>query len=67
MNRESYETVNHLPKKDLDILIVRELTGGLYFGEPRGIIENESPKRAFNTMVYNFFHFVISFIQSKSM
>ena len=38
---------------DLGILIVRELTGGIYFGEPRGIISNESPKYAFNTMIYN--------------
>ena len=39
--------------EDLDILIVRELTGGLYFGEPRGIYTNQSPKRALNTMVYD--------------
>ena len=38
---------------DLDILIVRELTGGIYFGEPRGIVTNEIPNYAFNTMIYN--------------
>ena len=32
-----------------DLLIVRELLGGLYFGEPRGTVENE----AFNTMRYS--------------
>lgn len=34
----------------LDILIVRELTGGIYFGQPRD--QEENPRRAFNTMVY---------------
>ena len=35
--------------ENTDILIVRELTGGIYFGEPRGFDKD----RAWNTLVYN--------------
>ena len=34
--------------KGVDIMVVRELIGGIYFGEPKGRDEN----RAYNTMVY---------------
>ena len=35
-----------------DILIVRELTGGLYFGQPRGISGSGADETAVNSMVY---------------
>ena len=35
-----------------DMLIVRELTGGIYYGTPRGIHENANETRAVNTMTY---------------
>ncbi len=39
---------------NLDIMIVRELTGDIYFGQPRGIQTNESGEReGINTMRYS--------------
>src|SRR5687768_16424970 len=37
----------------LDILIVRELTGDIYFGEPRGIREQSGVREGFDTMRYS--------------
>ena len=37
----------------LDILIVRELTGDVYFGEPRGIETRDGERVGINTMIYS--------------
>ena len=36
----------------LDIMIVRELTGGIYFGQPRGLEERDGERMGFNTLTY---------------
>ncbi|WP_022670320.1 3-isopropylmalate dehydrogenase [Hippea alviniae] len=38
--------------KGIDILVVRELTGGIYFGQPKGIVEENGVKKGINTMIY---------------
>ncbi|MEE9279727.1 MAG: 3-isopropylmalate dehydrogenase [Myxococcota bacterium] len=36
----------------VDLIVVRELTGGIYYGEPRGRHDRDGRRRALNTMVY---------------
>lgn len=38
--------------KDVSFIVVRELTGDVYFGEPRGYREEKGVRSAFNTMIY---------------
>ncbi len=42
---------NHLVE-GTDMIIVRELTGGLYYGTPRGLFGQGAEERGVNTMVY---------------
>ena len=40
--------------ENVDLVVVRELISGIYFGKPRGHITNTEIPKAFNTMVYDF-------------
>ena len=42
-----------LAEKGFDILVVRELTSGIYFGQPRGREGTGDEEKAFDTMVYS--------------
>lgn len=47
-------TLKHEVVSGLDIMIVRELTGDIYFGEPRGVKTlPDGTKQGVNTMTYN--------------
>src|SRR5690348_3271082 len=48
---ESSPLKNHLVE-GTDMIIVRELTGGIYYGTPRGISGSGDDERAVNTMTY---------------
>src|SRR5436190_767332 len=48
---ESSPLKNHL-LTGVDMIIVRELTGGLYYGTPRGITGSGDEERGTNTMTY---------------
>ena len=45
-------TLKRAVVEGLDILVVRELTGGIYFGKPKGIEKTDTGERGINTEVY---------------
>ena len=50
------ELVEHSPLRDaagLDLVLVRELAGGLYYGEPRGIRTVDGGREGYNTLRYH--------------
>ncbi len=49
----SASTLKNEVVNNLDIMIVRELTGGVYFGQPRGIEHTPNGKKAIDTQIYH--------------
>ncbi len=51
---EKYSPLKENRLEGVDVLVVRELTGGLYFGQPKGESKDENGKRrAVDTMAYD--------------
>ncbi len=44
---------NELIEKGIDIMIIRELTGGLYYGQPQGVSGVSPDRKAVDTMAYS--------------
>lgn len=44
---------SEIVKNGFDIMFVRELTGGIYFGDPKGRSGSGAEEKAFDTMVYH--------------
>ena len=49
----SASTLKNEVVNNLDIMIVRELTGGVYFGQPRGIEDTPNGRKAIDTQIYH--------------
>ena len=48
----SASTLKNEVVNNLDIMIVRELTGGVYFGQPRGIEDTQNGNKEIDTQIY---------------
>ena len=46
-------TLKHDVVNGTDIMVVRELTGGIYFGQPRGVIDENGQRVGINTLRYS--------------
>ncbi|VVM22177.1 3-isopropylmalate dehydrogenase (EC, partial [uncultured Gammaproteobacteria bacterium] len=49
----SASTLKEAVVSGLDLMIVRELVAGIYFGQPRGVEERDGEKYGFNTATYS--------------
>jgi 3-isopropylmalate dehydrogenase len=50
--KEASPLKDRITKDGLDILVLRELTGGIYFGEKKRIIDENGQPAAYDTMIY---------------